>query len=80
MEVGLQRWAKPEIADMSSKTDRVCGTEKVLAQYPTINRLKTGELSAIQEPTNKKVKQGSEVSKNHGLQRKVNRSVEGVRR
>ena len=37
-----------------SKTDQVSGTEKVLAQYPTINRLKMGGLSGIQEPTNKK--------------------------
>ena len=36
-----------------SKTDQVSRTEKVLAQYPTISRLKMGELSGIQEPTNK---------------------------
>jgi hypothetical protein len=50
-----KRWHEPEILRMHrSKTDQVGGTEKVLAQYPTINRLKMGELSGIQEPTNKK--------------------------
>ena len=35
---------------MSSKTDQVSGMEKVLALYPTINRLNMGELCKVVIP------------------------------
>ena len=50
-----KKWPKPEILrTRRSKTDQVSGTEMVLAQYPTIIRLKLGGLCGIQESTNKK--------------------------
>ena len=42
-------------ADASERTNRASGTEKVLAPYPTINRLNSGRASGIQESTGKKV-------------------------
>ena len=42
-------------ADASERTNQASGTEKVLAPYPTINRLNSGWASGIQEPTDKKV-------------------------
>ena len=42
-------------ADASERTDRASGTEKVLAPYPTINRLNSGRAGGIQDPTGKKV-------------------------
>ena len=42
-------------ADASERTNRASGMEKVLAPYPTINRLNNGRASGIQEPTDKKV-------------------------
>ena len=42
-------------ADASERTNRASGTEKVLAPYPTINRLNSGQTSGIQGPTGKKV-------------------------
>ena len=47
------------IADMSSKTDQVSGTEKVLALYPTINRLNMGELVVSKNQSTRWVKLGS---------------------
>ena len=57
-------WHEPKILQTRrSKTDQISGTEKVLAQYPTISRLKMGELSGIQGPTNKKSQAGVGVVK-----------------
>ena len=57
-------WYEPKILQTRrSKTDQISGTEKVLAQYPTISRLKMGELSGIQGPTNKKSQAGVGVVK-----------------
>ena len=53
--VGLQIMGLAINADASERTDRASGTEKVLAPYPTINRLNSGRASGIQEPTGKKV-------------------------
>ena len=63
-------------ADASERMNRASGTEKVLAPYPTINRLNSGWAGGIQEPTGKKVSLSRSSQEScRDVQRKQSRST-----
>ena len=68
-------------ADASERTNQASGTGKVLALYPTINRLNSGWASGIQEPTDKKVSSSwSSQESCQNAQRKIQKHGTDVQR
>ena len=56
---GMQGRYNQPLLTCRAKTDPVSGTEKVLALYPTINRLNMGELVVSKNQSTRWVKLGS---------------------
>ena len=68
-------------ADASEQMNQASGTEKVLAPYPTINRLNSGQASGIQEPTDKKVSSSQSSQEScQNAQRKIQKHRMDVQR